>query len=264
LFYGLNFVFDGKASEDYGLSIANFESGGSKDSQAGSEATLHQKRVYRKPKPYFYGRTFDNPLEFELTIAAENPIAGYDRSVIESWLLGRSGYLPLMIIQEDIGNVIFNVIFTQASAKYAGNFNRGFTLHGICDAPWGYEYPKTLTKTYSGSAIVDETFTFYNASSDNDYLYPEISFTTSGIGTFFDLVNNTDNGRTFEFRSISPYETITVDNYKQIITTDKYIMRIDKFNKKFFRLVQGMNSIRLVSAITNFTMTYSFAKKIGG
>ena len=265
MFYGSGFLFDDKSSLDYDLRILNFETGGLRDSPAGSESTIYQKWIYRKSKAYFYGRSQNIPLEFDLTIGSESAISGDMRNIIEDWLLGKNEYLPLQIAQDDIDGVIFNVIFTKSSAKYVGNLNYAFTLHAECDAPWGFSYPQTLVKSYPPDEIANETFDFYNESADSDYLYPELSFTTSGVGTSFALTNLTDDStRIFSFTGISAGETITIDCDKQIIASSTGLLRMPNFSRKFFRLLQKNNSLNIVGGITEFTMTYSFAKKVGG
>ena len=263
MFYGKSFSYNNISSEDYDLRILNFETGGLKDGPAGGDSAIYQKWIYRRSKPLFYGRTRNVPLEFDLTIGSENAISGDMRHLIESWLVGRNNYLPLQIAQSDIDGIIFNVIFTKSNNKYIGNLNYAMTLHAQCDAPWGFSYPQTLTKSYVGDEIYNETFYFYNDSADDDYLYPTISFTTSGIGTSFSLTNNTDNSRVFSFSDISAGETIDVDCSNQIISSDTGLLRMDKFNRKFFRLLQGDNSLTLTGSVTNFEMTYQFAKEVG-
>jgi len=263
MFYGASFLFNNISAEEYDLRILNFDSGGNASSPAGSDIAIYQKYAYRKSKPYLFGTSQNIPLEFDLTIGSGTPISGELRNLIEDWLLGKKEYLPLQIVQDDLETIIFNVLFTKSSVKYVGNLDYGFVLHAQCDAPWGFEYPKTLTKTYSGSAIVNETFTFYNDSADADYLYPSIVFTTSGTGTGLSIINNTDNSREFAFAGISAGETVTIDNDKQIISSSTGLLRMSKFNKKFFRLLPKSNSLTMVGGITSFVMTYQFAKKVG-
>ncbi len=265
MFYAKSFIFNGVPSEVYDLQIFNFESGGVRDGPAGSDSTIYQKWPYRKSKPYFYGTSQNTPLEFDFTVGSENAISGDMRNLIEKWLLGQRGYLPLQIIQDDLDGIIYNVFLTKATTKYIGNLNYGLNLHAQCDAPWGFSFPQTLTKTYSGSAIVSETFDFYNESANSDYLYPELSFTTSDIGTSFSLTNLTDDTtRIFAFTDISAGETMTVDCDREIISSSTGLLRMPKFSRKFFRLLPGNNSLNMVGGITEFTMTYSFAKKVGG
>lgn len=270
MFYGRTFIFDEIPSENYNLRILDFNSRGSLvNSPAGSESTIHQTWLYRKPKPYFYGKSLETPLSFDLTIGSYDPITGLDRALIEKWLLGRNTFLPLQICQDDIADVYFNVMFTSAENIYVGNVHQGLILHAQCDAPYGYLEEEDLAISVSGNGVVtNKTFTFYNASDDTDYLYPKLTIVTNDIATSFSLINNTDGSREFRFggsgyENISPNETLTVDNYYQTIVSNSGLNRLSRFNKKWFRLLSGENSLTMVGGLTSFTITYQFAKKIG-
>jgi phage-related protein len=261
-FFGSEIIFDNVPSSVFGLRLINFSTGKS-DGSMGSESTIIKKYIPRRSKSYYYGRMQNIPLEISITLGAELPLDGKARSAIEKWLLGRIGYLPLSIVQSDIDNITFNVMFKQGTIHYFGNINRSLEIKCECDSPWGYEYPNILIKTYSGSAIVNESFTYFNMSDDSDYTKPLISFATSAIGTSFSLTNLTDNGRQFLFSGIGALETINVDNDKGIIDTSVNLLRMSNFNKKFFRLVPGKNDLVLAGGITNFSMTVNPAKKVG-
>lgn len=269
MFYGDYFIFDNVMSESYNLRILNFEqTGGTEDSPAGSESTVYQTWLYRKQKPYFYGKSMNTPLTFDLTIGSLDPITGVDRSFISKWLLGRNTYLPLKICQDDIADVYFNVLFTSAENKYVGNIQRGLTLHAQCDAPYGFTEEKSVSYTFSNGVIQNLDFTFDNNSDDSDYLYPKIEFKTNDIGNSISLINHTDGERAFIFSGsattpLTANETVTVNNYTQSIVSDGG-NRLGAFNKKWFRLLPGLNSLTLAGGLYSFKIIYQFARKIGG
>ena len=261
-FFGSEIIYDGIPSSTFGLRLVNFSTGKS-DSNAGGEITIIQKYIPRRSIPYYYGRMQNIPLEINLTLASEQPIDAKSRNSIEKWLIGRDRYLPLSVVQSDLDGVTYYVIFKQGTNNYMGNLNRSIEIKGTCNAPWPFEYPNVLTKSYSGSSIVSEDFTFANTSSDSDYLKPSLVFTTSAIGTSCNLTNHTDNNRLFSFTGISANETITVDNDKGIISSDTGLRRMTYFNKNFFRLVPGQNDLTLAGGLVRFEMTSVFARKIG-
>jgi hypothetical protein len=264
-YYGSELIFDGISSLQFDMRISNFESGGTSSGDAGSEAKLVQAYIYRRTSPYYYGRLLHSPLELEITLSNfDSKFTTYDRNVIESWLLGRSGYKPLMIVQDDMEQVVFNAYIDKASIKYVGNIARGITLNVKCREPWAYTAEKALTKNYVSSA--NEIFSFYNDSAEDDYLYPIITFTNSGIPNSFTLYNATDSiTNSMSFTNLTGAGVVyTVDCSRQIISASNGDNIMSKFNKKFFRLVPKMNVINLVGDITQFTMTYKFARKIGG
>jgi hypothetical protein len=147
MFYGSEFIYNEVPGSYYKLRIVNFSTG-NENSEAGSESTVEQTWVRRKSKPYTFGVIRNTPLSVELEIASESPIYGRDRNAIESWLLGTTGFQKFQVVQDDLSDCYYDIVFTKCEAKYAGNINRGFVLHGICQNPWALTYDKTYTKTF--------------------------------------------------------------------------------------------------------------------
>lgn len=266
-FYGKSFIYDGVSSEIYDLRILDFNPSNPSDGISGGDVSVNDVWLYRREMPYFYGRYYQAPLEFDFTVGSYSKIDGMTRSAIQSWLIGRSQYLPLRIVQDDISDVVFNSIITQSAQKYVGNLNYGLNLHVKCDRPWAIYYPPTITKTYSNSGSpVSETFNYYNASVYSGYNKPTVSFTidnSSGSTNYFSIINATDSSREFRFDDLTPGETITVDNDKGIITSSASALRMTDFNKNFFRTRQGLNSLTISGNISNFTLSAIFAKGVG-
>jgi phage-related protein len=263
-FYAKSFVFDNVPSEVYDMRIFNFGTGGIENSPGGTGIEIINKSIYRKPKPYFFGVSQRPVLEFPLTFGSYSVLCGRDRSDIQRWLFGNSSYKRLSIAQDDISEVHYNVLLTNPQPAYIGNLNYAFTCTASCDSPWGWESLRTLTQTYTGGGITNTTFNIYNQSDNNDYTYPSVTFITNGIGTYLTLINNTDNSRSFQFSDISALETITVDNDRQIVTSSTGLLRLQKFNLKWFRLLPGNNSISVQGGISSLSISYNPARKIGG
>jgi phage-related protein len=267
-FFGCEFIFDGVQSRNYDLRIMNFSSGDT-SGDAGSTSEIVQRQIYRRPTPFYYGRSTNKNLEFDLTIGSGDAISADQRGLIHRWLLGRMTYLPLRIVQSDMSVINYNVIFTSAQNEYIGNVQRGITLHAMCDSPWGYSDTKVITKTYSGSAIVNENFTIMNQSDSPDYLYPTtVTFTTSGIGNSFSISNlslqSSLDVYSMTFDPLSAGETMSVNCDRQMFVSTTGLKRMPSFNKWFFRLIPGLNSINILGGITSLIISYKFPKKVGG
>jgi hypothetical protein len=178
--------------------------------------------------------------------------------------VGRTTYLPLRIVQDDISDIVYNVILTKSDHVFVGNMAYALTLHARCDRPWGVYYPPVFSKMFSGD-YSSLTFDYLNTSVYSGYNKPIVQFSTgaSGSAIFFSLVNHSDDDREFRFDGLSTYETITVDNDKGIITSSTGALRMREFNKKFFRLRQGNNNITVSGYMLNFSITATFAKGVG-
>lgn len=265
-FWGSSFIFDGKQSELYDLRIYDFNPSNPASSPAGGDASIYEQWLYRREKPYFYGRYYESALEFDFTVGSFSIIDSNTRSAIERWLLGRPTYLPLRIVQDDMTEICFNVIITQSTHIFIGNMNYALTLHARCNAPWGFYYPPTLTKSYTGG-LQSETFNYYNSSDFAGYNKPVITFTMDSTGSlvnYFSITNASDDSRIFRFDNLTPYEQITVDNDLGIITSSTGALRMGNFNKNFFRLIQGTNALTIAGYITQFTLDAEFARIVGG
>lgn len=266
MFYSKSFIFDGVISETYDLRILNFDtSSGLSESSVMGEVELIQSWPLKRSSPYHFGVAKNNPLEFEVSIGSYNPLTASDKSKIMRWLVGRNQYKKFSVVEDDRFNGYYNVIFKYAGLYYIGNIAYGVKLMATCDAPWGWTYPATRTFSFDGDSLQNYDINFYNDSDNDDYLYPLISFTLSNNinSTYFTLINNSDSGRIFQFTNLNVEEAITIDNDRKIITSSLDELRLGNFNKNWFRLVPGINKLNLVGYLTDLSMTYSFARKIG-
>ena len=262
-FNASNFVFNDIPSETYGLQIYNFGDSAPFNGIGSSNISVISQRVLRKAKPYYLGRTQEPVLEFELTFGSENSISAMERDIISSWLFGVSTYKKLYILQDDLNGAYFNCFMTNPQAVYIGNLNYAFTCTVLCDSPFAYSPVRTTSGSYTDGEVNDD-FTIYNYSSDDEYLYPELTFKLQSIGNSFTLTNTTDDNRQFIFTAISPSEEITMDNDLQTLTSSTGLLRLGTFNKSWLRLLPKKNAMNLQGGVESFTITYRDRLKIGG
>jgi phage-related protein len=137
------------------------------------------------------------------------------------------------------------------------------TLRGRCDAPWAWEFPKTLSYNFTGNEIKDFITNIYNDSDNNAYIFPIVEFGLNSIGNSFSIENLDDDNHTFSFTGMSPMEEIYVDNDREILTSSTGLLRLSNFNKHWFRLKPGNNELHVVSGIGTVSITSQFARKIG-
>lgn len=269
-FYTYDFVYDDVPSGAYDLKIITFGDGGPFDGVGSSDVNIMTQRVLRKAKPYYLGRTQEPVLEFDLTFGCPNPISGMERDMISAWLFGRSTYKKLQILQDDLNGAYFNCFLTSPTPVYIGGVNYAFSATVICDSPFAYGHPKTYTSgCHVGADPEADSFTVYNYSSEDEYLYPVVEFKTKATGSQIILTNTTDNSRQFSFglfsgSALAGEETITVDNDLQILQSDTGLKRLRTFNKNWFRLLPGANSISLYGKVEWLTVKFNEKKKIGG
>lgn len=288
-FWAREFAFDGISSSMYDLVITSEGLGGSSHESSDSgnnDIQLYTESIYRRPVEYLYGVQQTPVLEFTATVTSPSMLTSVDAELVQSWLFGQMNYKKLQIMQNDMQDVYFNCFLTQPKILRSGNFIRGFDFTVHCDSPWAWTFPKTisLTNNFNGN-----TFAFHNQSNSAYYLYPKLDILlTGGTDKGVKITNITDNGRVFQLYGsianprnyVNPYEGFTIDNDKQIFqaysgatfTNNKLNIsnailspgRLDIFNCNWLRFVPGQNLLIAEGNISNVSMTYQFARKIGG
>jgi len=272
-FYAFDFIFDDIPSQTFDIKIMSLDSGGVVSGVGSSDVNIITQRVLRKSKPYYLGRTQEPVLEFPLMFGSPNEIDAIDRDIISKWLFGRKGYKKLYILQDDMQGLYFNCFMTKPEPIYIGNLNYAFKCSVTCDSPWAYGEEKIFTQELNNESSEFGYFEIYNASSEDDYLYPTVTI-RCGLQTEVDMFlgylstyNQSDNNRNSKIIDMYKGDTIIINNDLQIITNTtlggyKYITN---FNKRWWRLRPGLNKYKFTAKYLNsFEFKYTERFKIGG
>lgn len=260
-FQAKSFVFDSTPSEMYDIVIS---SDGDTGTSPIGDIELMTTKIWRRPSVYLYGVSQKPVLQFPIILHNINGgLTAHDLSLISTWLFGQQNYKKLQIVQDDMFNIYFNCFFTQPEVVRIGNIIVGVKATIVCDSPFAKTFPITHNTNYA-SPPSSASLVFDNYSDDSYYLFPTVEFTITGAGGGVSITNTTDDGRIFSFETLSPGETISVNNDLQIITSSLTLNRMAKFNKKFFRFLRGRNTLSVTGNINNLKFIYSLSKKIGG
>lgn len=262
-FYASSFQFDGIPSETYGLTISEIDASANSSSMGSTSMEMTSRKIYRRATPYFYGGTPSENLSFDISIMSPKMDIDAEKSqLIQKWLFSSRKYKKLLIIQPDMQDRYYNCIFNNPQIIRVGNVIQGYTATVQCDAPYSWAFPQTVEYLYS-SPVTDTTINFNNTSDDKGaYLYPITAITISNTGGNITLTNVSDANRVFSFTGLSANEIMTVDNSLQIISSSLGIRRMSNFNKKFFRLIPEMNTIRIQGNIAKLSITSQFVAKL--
>ena len=261
-FWGQRFIFDGIPSETHSLGI-HTPDGSDASNMGSSNVELLTQEVWRKPKVYLLGVKHGENLEFDVSFRSERELTTADLNLIQKWLFGHQSYRQLQIIQYDMDTIYFNCFLTNPTVFRAGNLIKGVNATVVCDSPFGWTFTKALSNDYVDTDVSD-IIVFNNLSDDNDYMYPETIITMNDSGGDLTVTNSNDNDRIFSFTGLSADEVVTIKNDLNIISSSTGLRRLGLFNKNWFRLVQGINSLSIEGNISNFTINYQFARKMGG
>jgi hypothetical protein len=258
-----SFTFDNIPSETFGLYIRTSD-GGEALTEGGSIVEPIIQKVYGRSKFYLLGVEETSPLTFELEFYSPNPISPFDEGRVRRWLTGHKQYKPLYVVSndEDYSDIVFNVLITSLRSFKVGNVTHGFTATVQLDSQYAWSFPQTVSYAYT--EFVNTTIRFNNLSDSNNYLYPKLVFKMNNSGGDISIKNANDQNREFKFTGLSANETITIDNDLKTISSSTGLLRLEKFNKKWFRFAPGVNVLIVVGNISSLSFTYQLSKKIGG
>lgn len=264
-FYGKSFIFDSVPSDNYGLFISNIDAQSINKTMGNTAVEIYEKKIYRRATPYFYGSTPIQRLSFPMSAFSEREMTSDEFQIVQRWLFSSRTYKRLQIVQEDMQSVYFNCIMNSPQIVRAGNMIQGFECTVECDSPFAYNFPVTTTYSFTGT-VVNSTKTFYNSSDDKGtYLYPNLVVTVNTFGGNVSITNLDDSGRQFSFVSLSANEVLTINNGFQTISSSTGLKRLGNFNKKFLRLIPGVNRLTISGNVSSVAMTTQFlSKKIAG
>ena len=148
---------------------------------------------------------------------------------------------------------------------YYDNKARGIRCKAECDAPWAWEYPRTESYAFPANVgVKNNSIHFLNLSNDHNDTMPIVKFKLSPNQTDFHIINPTYNGLDFGWKDLQGGETIECDCQTGIITSSTGMRRLKHFNKKFLRLVAGMNELECIGFVDSLDITYTPVRRVGG
>lgn len=257
-FCGTDFIYDGISSETFGVKIINANS--SKNSEGGIAVDYVTDKVGATAEQRILGWQHKGVITFSLTIAKEN---GFDRreiSTLINWLTGKGGYKKLQIIQEDMIGLYYNCYFDSPSILDTANKPYAITFKAVCDAPWAYESVRKQIYTITNYNM---SIMFNNISDDNDYLIPlSVRIKARGNGDI-KIRNKSDNNEELIITQATTGEEFVLNERNGSVKTSKGIRMLDRFNKRFLKLVPKINELE-VTNIAELVIEYQFVRKIGG
>lgn len=259
-FWGYTFIFDSIPSEMYNLFISSPD-GGMVETNGSGDVQLLTQTVFRNPKPYLLGVQQAPVLSFDVMFTSPDELMVDDIRAIQSWLFGQQIYKKLQIVQYDMQDIYFNCFLTAPQIIRTGNLIKGISGTVVCDSPFAWLFPKKFSLT-SFSGISDDTVVINNVSDNNYYEYPFIYVKMDGFGGSCTITNITDSSRVFELTGLSAGEEITIDNERNIIVSSTGLLRLGNFNKKWFRLLKGANTVNFHGNYETVEITYSPARKV--
>lgn len=259
MFNGLSFVFDGVASERYGLYIYSINGSGNDSSPSGNKVSLLTDKNANGYKHDILGISEDEPLEFQITFGSFNSLTRNEVRAIHKWLR-KNEYRKLQIVQPDMKGLHYNCIMHDSTIKQIGNVPYAFEYTVTCDSQFAWEEERT----YKYPTITGGTIRHYNDSDIPTYVRPQIKFTSSSANNDVSIENISNDMYLTNITGLGMGEVLTMDNENELIKTDRRPNMLQSFNCNWLELVPGINELRITGEITNLEITYANARRIGG
>ena len=264
-FYGSSFSFDGVSCEEYGLMLYDFDNTTQGNSKF-ADIEVYEDRVYQRPRSFFYGASYKDPLEFKLVFganeyaAAQNePIDRQDMEVIGSWLTGHDAYKWMSIDQPDMAGIRYRCMITDLEVLEVGFDKWAFICTVHCDSPYAYTLPMEYSYTLSGTTNI----VLHSRSSVNTPYCPQIAVTLTSGGNF-SIMNHTLNDLTTTLSEVpASAGQILIDGERGIVTCDAGLNLYPNFNFTFPKLKRGDNSLT-ITGTGNIKFTCEFPVNVGG
>lgn len=266
MFYGESFIYDGIASEEFGLMLYEFDGNGQSDVNMTSVGEVVEDWIPSRYRNIDYGVQQNTALTFDLVfglnpveVNAGKSIDRWDVQKIASWLTGLDTPRWLSIEQPDMKDVRYKCRFTALKPLSVNGEIYAFSAQITCDGSFAYLLPREYNVTGSGEITV------HSESSMNGLYYPNLEIVLQGGGNL--TIINSTNGTGMSFKDLpSAAMTITVDGLNGVISSSEKLnvySYLDGFD--FLALSRGDNTITVatVSAETVVKIICEFPVNVG-
>lgn len=299
---GYPFIYNGTPSEYYNVSLV-FIDGDYTNRPSGSNKSIITENIHRNAKKMFLDITQEEPLKFDIEIVFENAVDMYTLSKVKSWLTSGIGYSQLQICAEYFATYYYNcVIHLNEDLIYADGY-RGVSATIECDAPWAWQFPQTdeydltvggTTKIMFNNLSEDieplkPVLKFHMKQAgkfsvnckyyDSVYfmVYHESSIIKNNLtyqqAMTYCLQHNIPiesiqpalrYDKTTEFNNLLENDVIVCDNQCGIVKSDLTPNIVQKFNKVFLKMPNGLCHLTITGQADIMSITYENAKRLGG
>ncbi|HAQ40824.1 MAG TPA: hypothetical protein DCM73_08325 [Clostridiales bacterium] len=259
----MNFEFDGMTSHTYDLAISYIGDKGISYINVLPDIEIEKDMSGRGPIPFYYGVKMTDVLEFPMEVYNKNGSNYNYHEILEiqEWLFNRKKPCFLSIYDSEMGDVNYECWLKNPQYGKLSNGAIGWKFNVVCTSP--YAVTDYVVKVFDCTETQNTIIEYFNLSSMEDYLYPEMSITMYGNENFLRIENMSDNNRVFQLNDLAEEEKIYVNNRLGYLTAQSGDKLFSKFNYNFFRFTEGYNKIRITGRC-NIIFKTRFYKTIGG
>lgn len=237
----------------------------------GGDATYKKIKAYGQHTDEIQEIHYETPISFDFEMVAEDVLSDEQvREIFQSYF-DLSDYANLYIDDPEWADLHFECTMNEIE-KIEKGLNNQFGVVGFkgvitCNSPFLYEGngdSDLFTTTYKisdGTLAIGTAILFNNDSDSKDYEYPTITVKSGLTGGILTIENTTDASRKTIIGTatnpVIPSETIIIDQKTGLVTpTTNY----QKFNKLYFRILPGINSLKVTGDVIEFSFSYKKAR----
>lgn len=178
---GYQFIFNGRRSEDYFVSLV-FIDNSYTNRISGGDKELVTASIRRNPVKQYLDTEYPNVLKFDIEIVFDDAVDIYQLTDLKNWLFSPVSYEELQICAENFERYYYNCIIHPKEDLIYGDGYRGVSATVECDAPYAYEF-ETVVKHNLDYIFTQKTqFNFINYSDDFELMAPKIQFHMTRYG----------------------------------------------------------------------------------
>lgn len=178
---GYPFIFNGRNSEEFGVSIVFIDTSYT-NRPAGGDKKLVTASIRRTPEKQYLDTEYEDPLQFDIEIVFDEAVDIYRLTDLKNWLSSPVRYEELQICAENFERYYYNCIIHVKEDLVYGDGYRGISGTVECDSPYAYEFETALKYTLNPGKEND--FIFDNYSDDFEPMKPKLQFHMANDGNF--------------------------------------------------------------------------------
>lgn len=261
-FIAKKFSYNRVPCEEYGLRIYDIDGNNNEATPFASAGELETDVIPSVGRNYLYGRSYENPLEFNLVFGLDplmlkmnEHLDRYEMDAIANWLTGETQYKWLEIEQPDLEIIRYRCVISKLTPIQLSWLPWAFSAKVTCDSPYGYMFPQKFHYSCSGTTEIS----LINRSTINKLYYPKLDIQLDGSNTISILNKFVGEELAFSNLPQSHFLTISMDNaLGKIKSSDSSYENLYKyFNFNWLPLKKGMNKLQVKgNCILDFTCEF--------
>lgn len=248
MFLNTDFTYDGISSTVMNVHLISADTG-MVEMPFGYSREIIEESISNKSQPYFFGFKRDClKLDIEIgKIGCTNEECEWtyeERKKIVEWFW-QDEYKPFVSL--DNPELIYYCTPIGESKRFDNGLLHGYIkLQLRCNSP--HAYSPTYIESYNYQLGMSNVIEITNLSNVDEYYCPEIQFNMLNSNDI--TIVNLTTGEDFIFTGLEIGENVYVDNALKQIETDKAdTYRLSNFNKKWLRLVKGVNRLEIIGEV---------------